>query len=209
MGAHALGVHDVVLLLQRHLRKAGTARPGHCAERGARGSADPGTTPAADGTAERRSERRGENGPSHRLVIGRIHPRRGLRRGILLAGRLIGREGVEALVRPRRDGDRRPQWRRDARRQRNRPGHHGHYTPIDTRHVPSLSLKRQPILRRVFLCRQAVSDPSMEMRQQGRVYKASFATSPRKAGGGPGEKSSCDPARPRNSCRPSERRSPR
>ena len=117
MRAHALGIHDVVLLLQRHLRKAGAARAGHGAERGARGSADPGAVPAADRTAERRSERRGENGPAYRLVVGRVRRRRGLRRGILLA---------DTTDRPRR--------RRSSCSPRARPGSSA---PTAARRTPS------------------------------------------------------------------------
>src|SRR5436305_9653356 len=102
MGAHALGVRDVVLLLQRHLRVAGLAGAQRRADDGAGSSADPGAAAgiavpaaAADGRAEARSEgRRDKRGP-HRLVVGSSDPGRGLRRGILLAGSLIGREGVE------------------------------------------------------------------------------------------------------------------
>ena len=173
MRGHALGIHDVVLLLQRHLRKAGAARAGHGAEGGARGRADPCPAAATDRPADRRTERRGQDRSADRLVVGRVCRRRGLRRSILLTERLIGRERVEALVRPGRDGDRRPRWRRDARRQRNRPGHDRRYPPIDAPHVPSRSVKRQPILRRVFLCRQAASNP-----RWSRVHKGSFAKYP-------------------------------
>src|SRR5271157_3377649 len=62
---HALSIHDVELLLQRHLRKASTAGAQRRADDGAGGRADPGTTAgiavpaaAADSGAEARSEGR-------------------------------------------------------------------------------------------------------------------------------------------------------
>src|SRR5271168_3825426 len=110
MGAHALGVHDVVLLLQRHLRETGLAGAQRRADDGAGGRADPGAAAgiavpaaAADGGAKARSESCGDKRGPERLIVGGSDPRRGLRRGILLAGGLVGSEGIEALVRPGRD----------------------------------------------------------------------------------------------------------
>ena len=100
-----LPIHDVELLLQRHLRKARTARPDHRTERRPRRSANPRGVTAADRTAERSSERRGQNRGPHRLVGRGIGLRRGLRCGVLLTERLVGGKSFEILVRtPGRPG---------------------------------------------------------------------------------------------------------
>jgi hypothetical protein len=161
MGAHALGVYDVVLLLQRHLSEAGLVGTERRADNGARGGADPGAaagiavpTAAADGGAEARPEGCGDKCRPHRLIVGGIGRRRGLRRGILLAGRLIGRKGVEVLVRSGRDGDRRPRRRRNTRRQRNRRSDCGHYPPINSFHFPSRFLNASQSCDRSFYARK-------------------------------------------------------
>src|SRR5947209_19168906 len=99
MGAHAFGVGDVVLLLQRHLGVAGLAGAERRADDGAGGSADPGAAAgmavpaaAAHGGAKARSEGGRDKRGAQRLIVGSGDPGRGLCRGILLASRLIGRE---------------------------------------------------------------------------------------------------------------------
>jgi hypothetical protein len=161
MGAHALGVHDVVLLLQRHLRKAGLAATQRRADDRAGGGADPGAAAgiampaaAADGGAKARSEGGGDQCGPYRLIIGSSGRRRGLRRGILLAGRLIGRKGVEVLVRSGRDGDGRPRRRRNTRRQRNRRSHCGRYPSIDRSHFSSRFLHARRSCGRCFYARK-------------------------------------------------------
>jgi hypothetical protein len=149
------------LLLQRHLREAGLVGAERRADNGAGGSADPGAAAgiavpaaAADGGAKARSEGCGDKCGPHRLIIGRSGRRRGLRRGILLAGRLIGRKGVEVLVPSGRDGDGRPRRRRHTRRQRNRRGHYGHFPPIDRSHFSSRFLTASRSCGRSFSTRK-------------------------------------------------------
>jgi hypothetical protein len=144
MRAHAFSIDDIVLLLQRHLRESGLVGAQRRADNGAGGSADPGAaagiavpSAATDSGAEACSEGRGDKRGSDRLIIGRLRRRRGLRCGILLAGRLIGRKGVEVLVPSGRDGDGRPRRRRHACRHRNRRSGCGYYPAIDSSHFSS------------------------------------------------------------------------
>ena len=95
MGIHALAIHDVVLLLQRHLRIAGATGTHHGAEGGAGGSADRRAVTTADRRAEPRSQRRAEKRASYSLVIGGGGAIPGLCTSILLAGHLIGGKSIE------------------------------------------------------------------------------------------------------------------
>lgn len=134
MCVHALPIHDVELLLQGHLRKAGTAGADRGPEDGARSRSNPGTVAAADGTAERRAERGSEDRCPHGLIGRGISLGRGLRRGILLAVRLFGSESFERLIRPGGYRNHRRRGRRDARAQRDHHCHSACHPRIDMLH---------------------------------------------------------------------------
>jgi hypothetical protein len=95
MRVHALAVKEIVLLLERHLRKAGVACTCKGTEGSPRGSANPSRIAAADRAADPCSQRRGEKSSPHVLVGSGIGLRRGLRCGVLLTGSLIGSKRVK------------------------------------------------------------------------------------------------------------------
>ena len=89
MRVHALAVKEIVLLLERHLRKAGVACTCKGTEGSPRSSANSGSVAAADCAADPRPKRRGQESSTHVLVASGIGLRRSLRRGVLLTGSLI------------------------------------------------------------------------------------------------------------------------
>jgi hypothetical protein len=118
---HALPVHDVKLLLQRHLRKVGLAGAQRRPDDGAARRPDTGAVAgiavpaaAADGGPKARAERGGQECCPNSLIVGRGCLGCGLCRGVLLTIRLIGGKGAELLVRARDHRDRRRRGCRDA-----------------------------------------------------------------------------------------------
>ena len=95
MRVHALAVKEIVLLLKRHLRKAGVASTCKDTEGSPRSSANSSSVAAADCAADPCSKRRGEESSTHVLVGCGIGLWRRLRRGVLLTGRLIGNKRVK------------------------------------------------------------------------------------------------------------------
>jgi hypothetical protein len=147
-----LPVHDVELLLQRHLRKAGTAGAQRRADDSAGGRADPGATAgiavpaaAADGGAESRSEGCGKKCGPHCLIGGGVGLGCGLRRGILLAVRLLAGESFEALIRSRGHRNRRHRGRCDACAQSDHQRRGARKVRTDMLHVAFPSMDRIPI----------------------------------------------------------------
>jgi hypothetical protein len=146
---HALPVHDVELLLQRHLRKAGLAgtqrRPGD----GAAGRTDRGAVAgiampaaAANGGTEPCSQRgRQECGP-YGLIIGGGRLGCRLCRGVLLTVILIGGKGAELLICPGDHRDRRRRGGCDAGAQSNHERYSTRETRIDISHARFPSVER-------------------------------------------------------------------
>jgi hypothetical protein len=137
-----LPIHDVELLLQRHLRKTGLAGTQRRTGDGTSGRTDPGATagiavPAAatDGGAEPCSEGGGEKCSPHGLIGRSLSLGNGLRRGILLAKRLFGSESFERFIRPGSNGNCRGRGRYDACSQRDHERQSAGRSRIDVLHA--------------------------------------------------------------------------
>jgi hypothetical protein len=132
-----LPVHDVELLLQRHLRKTRTACPNHRTERRPRRSADPSGVTATDSTTQGGAECRGKNRGRNGFVGRSIGLGCGLRGRKLLTIRLFGSEDFECLVRPWGDRDGWYRGRHDARAERDHHQQSASPSPINVLHPAS------------------------------------------------------------------------